>query len=109
MDPIDRSLLAELGEMLGPRLDTVIETFITNLTGQLADIRAPLTSGDHVAVRAAAHRLKGAAGSVGALALADAAARLEAAATAEDLAAMQTSAAPLDAIAREAVVALRER
>jgi HPt (histidine-containing phosphotransfer) domain-containing protein len=109
VDPIDRSLLAELSEMLGPRLETIIETFVTHLDGHLASIREALDAGDMAALRAAAHRLKGSAGSIGALALSDVAARLEHAAADGDGVAVAAHAAPLEDTARDAVLALRSR
>jgi HPt (histidine-containing phosphotransfer) domain-containing protein len=109
VDPIDHALLDELGEMLGPRLADIIATFVDNLDGQLADLRHALDTGDVPAIRAAAHRLKGSAGSIGALALGDAAASVERAAALGDVDAVTTHAAPLETIAREAVAALHAR
>lgn len=109
MDLIDNGLLSELGDMLGPRLETVIETFVGHLSTYLGDIQQAVASGDLVAVRAVAHKLKGGAGAIGATRLADAAAALERAAADGEATAVSSLAAPIPALAQETVAALRAR
>lgn len=109
VDLIDNGLLSELEEMLGPRLETVIETFIGHLSTYLGDTQQAVVSGDLGVVRAVAHKLKGGAGAIGATRLADAAAALERAAADGNATAVSSLAAPLPALAEETVAALRAR
>lgn len=109
MDLIDKRLLSELGDMLGPRLDSVIETFVGHLSTYLGDIQQAVTDGDLAAVHAVAHKLKGGAGAIGATSLSDAAAALERAAAGGNADVVPTLAAPIPALAKATVIALRER
>jgi len=109
VDLLDNSLLSELRDMLGPRLETVIETFVGHLSTYLGDIQQAVASGDLIAVRAVAHKLKGGAGAIGATRLGDAAAALERAAAEGAGAAVTALAAPIPALAQETVAALRSR
>jgi HPt (histidine-containing phosphotransfer) domain-containing protein len=71
----DRALLRE-----------VIQLFVSTSAGHVAVIREALAAGDVDRLRRAAHTLKGSAGSLGAVAVAETARRLEAAAARADLA-----------------------
>jgi HPt (histidine-containing phosphotransfer) domain-containing protein len=108
VDLIDKALLAELGDMLGPRLDTVIETFVGHLSTYLGDIQQAVAAGDLTAVRAVAHKLKGGAGAIGATQLSDAAAALERAAADGVTDRVPALAATIPALAQATVAALRE-
>ena len=109
VDLIDKALLSELGDMLGPRLDTVIETFVGHLSTYLGDIQQAVATGDLPAVRGVAHKLKGGAGAIGATQLSDAAAALERAAADGVADLVPTLAAMIPALAQASVAALRDR
>jgi HPt (histidine-containing phosphotransfer) domain-containing protein len=102
-DPLDRGKLDELGAM-GPGLVRgVVTTFLDTLPERLAELRAAVARQDTEAVRALAHGVRGSAGYVGAVALADALALLEngdAARTAEHFAAVETELARVAAALR---------
>jgi HPt (histidine-containing phosphotransfer) domain-containing protein len=108
-DLIDKALLSELGDMLGPRLDSVIETFVGHLSTYLGDIQQAVATGDLTAVRGVAHKLKGGAGAIGATQLSDAAAALERAAADGVAELVPTLAAMIPALAQASVAALRDR
>jgi len=108
-DLIDKALLSELGDMLGPRLDTVIETFVGHLSTYLGDVQQAVAAGDLAAVRGVAHKLKGGAGAIGATQLSDAAAALEHAAADGVADLVPTLAARIPALAQATVAALRDR
>ncbi|CAD5379940.1 Response regulator [Pseudomonas sp. OF001] len=67
---LDDAMLDTLHEALGTDLHTVVSFFCTNLPGHIARLQSALAKSDHDEVRKEAHRLKGSAGNLGALALA---------------------------------------
>ena len=74
---LDEGVLAGLEEALGSDLQTLIGFFCSNLPGQIAGLQSALAEGDHDEIRRQAHRLKGSAGNLGALALATLAREIE--------------------------------
>ena len=105
---LDEGVLAGLEEALGSDLQTLIGFFCSNLPGQIAGLQSALAEGDHDEIRRQAHRLKGSAGNLGALALAALARDLEQRA-AGDRAPAHDSAAQLAQLAEASARSLRQR
>ena len=87
LDTIRAMAEGEPGDMLGE----LIELFITEAERQLATIGEAIERGDTGTLAAVAHTLKGSAGALGAVRIADLAARLVTAGRAADLAAARNS------------------
>ncbi len=83
--PIDAETMAMLEELSedGSFFDEVLETFMKDIDASLASLKESEVKGELVALARGAHKLKSAAGNLGALGLADACGALEAAASAE--------------------------
>jgi HPt (histidine-containing phosphotransfer) domain-containing protein len=64
---IDTEFLAELQVLLGADIDQLISTFLDNTQASLRAIEKNISASDGELLRKAAHTLKGAAASVGAL------------------------------------------
>lgn len=75
---VDYAVLATLRETLGARVDAIIEAFLGDAAGLVAELRTGARLDDPQQVRELAHRLKGAARNVGARELGEVAARVEA-------------------------------
>jgi HPt (histidine-containing phosphotransfer) domain-containing protein len=103
---IDRSVLADLRAIDEALVRDVVTIFADDAPRQIAALRAALATREARAVERAAHRLKGTASGVGAVALAAAAATLEHAARAGDLEKAAPGAAGLDAAFEAARIAL---
>jgi HPt (histidine-containing phosphotransfer) domain-containing protein len=88
-ETLDRAALDELLETVGGDrefLVELIETYLADSPGLLADLSAGLAAGDAAAVRRAAHTLKSTSATFGATRLATTCREIEAAAAADDLA-----------------------
>jgi signal transduction histidine kinase/DNA-binding NarL/FixJ family response regulator len=86
-----------------PKLARVVASFCTQLPGKLGEMEAALEAGEHAALAALAHWLKGAGGSVGFDALFEPARELEAAAKSGDVAQARASLAQLRALSTRLV------
>ena len=79
---LDPGIIADLRRLRAARMDDLFQSLLTSLQAEvpslLAAARAGLAAGDAAALRYAAHSLKGAACSLGALRLAALAGQLEA-------------------------------
>jgi len=84
-DTLDTAALNDLKDMLGDALAEIAESFLGGLDGEVAAIQQALGA-DKLAVRAAAHSLKGSAGNMGVKALASLASAIEKAAVDGDMA-----------------------
>lgn len=83
--PLDLGALAELEEDLGTAFGPFVQGFFASAPRDLDAGAAALDAGDGVAAANLAHRLKGTAGYLGAVALADCLGRLQHAAHGGDL------------------------
>lgn len=106
MSLIDRALLDELADLLGPQLAPILATFRTQVGVYQDELARAAAAGDFEALRRAAHGLKGAAASVGATALHEAMQTLEHAATQGDTATADATLTALPALARDTLAAL---
>ena len=68
---IDVSSIETLKGLMKDRFNFLIETFITNCTQQLIDLRTAISNSSHDEIIALTHALKGSCGSVGALCMHD--------------------------------------
>jgi signal transduction histidine kinase/CheY-like chemotaxis protein/HPt (histidine-containing phosphotransfer) domain-containing protein len=106
--PIDEAVLRTIAETAGADIaDDLVETFATDSEAQVAALRTAAQLGDLATAGAAAHRLRGAAGSLGARVLAEACADIERAAQAGQTAGITEAIASLPQALDEAVAALR--
>jgi len=77
-DPIDTPVLDELEEAVGAGfLAELIQTFLAEAPGMMADLQAGTDTGDADGLRRAAHSLKSNANTFGAAVLAEAARKIE--------------------------------
>lgn len=106
---IDRSVLAELRAVLGTGLDTVLDTFVAQVREAMAALPAMRDAGDLGELRGVGHRLKGAAGAMGARALLAEVTALEHAARDGDLLRVDRSCDLLPVIARATIDAIEAR
>jgi signal transduction histidine kinase/DNA-binding response OmpR family regulator len=107
--PIDPAVLRVIAETAGADVaDDLVETFATDSAAQVATLRSAVELGDLATAGAAAHRLCGAAGALGARALAAACADIERAAQAGQTASTTEAAAGLPDAVEQAVDALRQ-
>jgi signal transduction histidine kinase/CheY-like chemotaxis protein/HPt (histidine-containing phosphotransfer) domain-containing protein len=107
--PIDQAVLRTIAESAGADVaDDLVETFAADAELQVAALRDAVRLGDLTAAGAAAHRLRGAAGSLGARTLAEACADLERAAQAGQAATLSSAIADLPTTLDAAVAALRQ-
>jgi two-component system sensor histidine kinase/response regulator len=109
-DLIDAALVSELREEFAganarDQLVDLIESFIGNAGAGVAALRTAAAAGDHEAVRAAAHRLKGAAANLGAARLRAQAAAIEDAPAGADPDALAAALAATGPALRAAVAA----
>ena len=108
-DLLDRAQIAQLKAVIGSEgLLEVIDTFESDGPNQFSRIADALRAGDAVALKAAAHTLKGAAANLGAAHAARLSARLEAMAGARDLKGAPVLAQELARAVRRAPGLLRE-
>ncbi len=81
IEPIDRTRLADLRELSSPDgaslLELMIESFVGRARNRMETIEAAAGSDDHDVMAAAAHELKGAAGTIGAVHVAEVCRQLE--------------------------------
>ena len=84
-DTLDTAALNDLKDMLGDALAEIADSFLEGLDGEVTAIHQALGA-DKLAVRAAAHSLKGSAGNMGARVLAALASSIEKAAVEGDMA-----------------------
>ena len=106
MSLIDRALLDELADLLGPQLAPILATFRTQVEAYQHEITRAAAAREFDALRRAAHGLKGASASVGATALHDAMQTLEHAATLGDVASVDATIGTLPGLARDTLAAL---
>ncbi|TWI46751.1 diguanylate cyclase (GGDEF)-like protein [Pseudoduganella flava] len=99
---IDRAVFDKLREILGPALPQAVEPFLEDAPVYLAELEQALIAENAPIARARAHALKGAAGNLGAYALASLAQEAEHLATQDDTAAIK----PLLPALREAHAAV---
>ncbi|WP_090347806.1 Hpt domain-containing protein [Pseudomonas oryzae] len=74
---LDTELLGTLEAVLGEDLQDVVAFFCSNLPDMIDTLLHSLRAGDHEPIQQQAHRLKGSAGSMGALALSSLAQEIE--------------------------------
>lgn len=86
---LDEEALNELKDMLEEALAEIVDSFLAGLDAEVAAIDQAFSEG-HMAVRAAAHSLKGSAGNLGARRLAALASTIEKTALAGDVGTCQT-------------------
>jgi CheY-like chemotaxis protein len=107
---LDQARLDLLRSLPGPSggalLDVVVEAFAADAPQRLSTLRAAVDAGDPALAASAAHALKGAAGNLGATAVAALGDEVEAAARGGDLAAARDLLAPLEDELRGALAAL---
>lgn len=106
MSLIDRTLLDELADLLGPQLAPILATYRTQVGSYQDELTRAAAANDFEALRRAAHGLKGASASVGATALHDAMQALEHAAARGDGVAATAALSALPALARDTLEAL---
>lgn len=104
-DALDTAALNDLKDMLGDALIEIADSFLDGLDGEVTAIQRGLVA-DQLAVRAAAHSLKGSAGNMGARALAELASSIEKAATQGDMLRCAELTAGLPGVAAQARRAL---
>ncbi len=107
---LDGAALTVLLETVGDDrefLGELVETYIADCPGLLADLRGGLASGDVVAVRRAAHTLKSTSATFGAMRLAAIGRDIETAAAADELTDLAPRIAEAEAEFAIASVALR--
>ena len=75
--PIDQAIFAKLREILGPSLSQAISPFLEDTPQYLSDLEAAVDQGDADTARAKAHAIKGSAGNLGAVLLAQLAKQAE--------------------------------
>ncbi|MFO7808691.1 MAG: Hpt domain-containing protein [Planctomycetota bacterium] len=68
---IDTTMLEGLEEALGDEIVEIVEFFLSDLDGQLEELKDALASEDMEQIRRRAHALKGSASNLGALGLSD--------------------------------------
>jgi HPt (histidine-containing phosphotransfer) domain-containing protein len=110
-DPLDDAVLSGLRELdddSGTVLIELVETFVHNAAGGVADLRQAVTRGDLEAVSRLAHGLKGSSAVFGATGMASLAARLEALCSPESLGDARDVVTRLEAELRRVRVALGE-
>ncbi|AWI80397.1 hypothetical protein CEW87_14130 [Parazoarcus communis] len=83
---LDLPALDELHQLLGADLCDIAAQLLAQLPAQFDDVCAASAAGDFVALRSAAHSIKGSVGNMGGVALSRAAAALEKAALQHDAA-----------------------
>jgi CheY-like chemotaxis protein/HPt (histidine-containing phosphotransfer) domain-containing protein len=104
---IDESVVRSIVELDASLLASMVDVFETDVAEQLAAIRASVQIGDLPAVRSAAHRMKGGAGALGAVAAANACARLEQAADANRAASVTDEVVEVERLTHESIAGLR--
>ncbi|MGE5491204.1 MAG: EAL domain-containing protein [Actinomycetota bacterium] len=77
MQPLDSSVLERLREALGESLGEAIRPFLEDMPGYLVEMDSAVAQGDSGALRQVAHIIKGAAGNLGANAVAGLAKEIE--------------------------------
>ena len=103
---VDSTVIAELRLVLGAGLMSVLDTFTGQVREAMHALPALHAADDHEALRALAHRLKGASGAVGARALLAEVTVLEHAAKDGDVARIATACERLPMIATSTLAAL---
>ncbi|PKO33240.1 MAG: signaling protein [Betaproteobacteria bacterium HGW-Betaproteobacteria-7] len=76
--PFDNAVLERLRECLGEAISEAIRPFLEDMPGYLHELEGAIAEGDSATLRRIAHVIKGAAGNLGALAMASAAREMEA-------------------------------
>jgi len=104
-DILDVAALNDLKDMLGEALAEIADSFLGGLDGEVGAIQQALGA-DAVAIRAAAHSLKGSAGNMGVRVLAQLASAIEKAAMEGDVARCAALAQGLPEVATQARLAL---
>lgn len=105
---VDTAALDELKEALGEDLAAIIDDFLRQLDGMVGVIEAATMAGNPCATAKNAHALKGSAGNVGAVALADVSAQIERLATAGDMESARLVCASLSVTAATSARVIRE-
>lgn len=103
---VDPAVIAELRLVLGAGLTSVLDTFIVQVREAMQQLPALHAADDHEALRALAHRLKGASGAVGARALLAEVITLEHAAKDGDVARIAIACGRLPMLATSTLAAL---
>jgi PAS domain S-box-containing protein len=105
---IDRQTLDQLREALGDDVTGIIGFFLDYLPGQIETLHKALASGDADTLRREAHSLKGSAGNLGALPLAQRCKELEMQAAEHKLEAARLTLGAIDEASRRTEEALRK-
>jgi len=105
---IDTAALDELKEALGEDLAAIIDEFLLQLDSMVGVIEAAMEADNPSATAKHAHALKGSAGNMGAVALADVSAQIERLAKTGDMASARQLCASLRAIAATSAKTIRD-
>ena len=82
---LQEAVVAELENLEGEVLTTLLSLFFDEAAGQISDLRGAIGRGEALAVSQTAHKLKGGSSTIGALRVSHIAAQLETTAEAGDL------------------------
>jgi HPt (histidine-containing phosphotransfer) domain-containing protein len=105
---VDTAALDELRQALGEDLAAIIDEFLLELDSMVGVIEVAVEAGNPSATAKHAHALKGSAGNMGAVALADVSAQIERFAKAGDMESARQLCAPLSVIAATSARIIRD-